>query len=262
EAAQMAGIANTDWTWSVKLADLDCDGWVDIYGTNGMTHDANNADLAARAKKLPGKLARAKFWRNSGLKRDRNFAFRNLGGLQFEAVEKRWGLDFNGVSYGAAMADFDGDGDLDIAVTSQEDPIRLYRNNSVAGHVAKIRLLGGHRNSHGIGAKVSVETSSGIQVRYLNACQGYASANEPVVFFGLGDSKRILKLTIRWPLGTLQSFEDLPVDKLFIVKEPKGVLGPVHPPILPRPLFQDAGPLINFLHRENDLDDFAIQPLL
>ena len=261
EAAQMAGVANTDWTWSVKLADLDCDGWVDIYGTNGMTHDSNNPDLAAKADALSGELERADFWRRSGLKKDHNFAFRNLGGLQFEPIAKQWGLDFFGVSYGATFADFDGDGDLDIAVASQEDPIRIYRNNSTAGHVARIRLLGGKRNSHGIGAKLTLETVLGLHVRYLNACQGYASANEPVVHFGLGEAVRIRKLSIRWPLGTVQEFEDLPVDKLFIIKEPEGVQGPVKPRSNPSTLFSSSDRLLTFVHEENEFDDYA-QPLL
>ena len=263
EAAQMAGVANTDWTWSVKLADLDCDGWVDIYGTNGMTHDSNNPDLAAKADSLSGKLERAEFWRRSGLKKDNNFAFRNMGGLQFSPIAKQWGLDFLGVSYGATFADFDGDGDLDIAVASQEDPIRIYRNNSTNGHVARIRLRGGKRNSHGIGAKVTLQTELGIHVRYLNACQGYASANEPVVHFGLGEATRIRKLSIRWPLGTVQEFEDLSVDKLFIITEPEGVQGPSKPRSNPSTLFASSdGGSLPFIHKENEFDDYAGQPLL
>ena len=187
-----------------------------------MTHDSNNSDLAKQADKLVAE-ERAAFWRKKGLKNDHNFAFRNLGGLRFESVAPRWGLDFSGVSYGAAIADFDGDGDPDIALTSQEDPIRLYRNNSTSGHLVKIRLLGGKRNSLGIGAKVTIETDTGLQTRTLTSCQGYASANEPVLHFGLGDNSVIRRLSIRWPLGHLQTFENLPADKFYRIRESKQV---------------------------------------
>ena len=260
EIAQLAGVASTDWTWSIKFADLDCDGWIDLFGTNGMTHDSNNSDLAKQADKLVAE-ERAAFWRKKGLKSDHNFAFRNLGGLRFESVAPRWGLDFSGVSYGAAIADFDGDGDPDIAVTSQEDPIRLYRNNSTSGHLVKIRLLGGKRNSHGIGAKVTIETDTGLQTRILTSCQGYASANEPVLHFGLGENSVIRRLSIRWPLGHLQTFENLPADKFYRIRESKQV-GPVASSDLPKAIFRPSETIIDFKHEENDFDDYAAQPLL
>ena len=261
EAAQMAGIASTDSTWSVKFADLDGDGWVDLFGTNGMNHDSNNADLLKQAESLPP-AERAAFWRRAGIKKDRNFAFRNLGGLRFEPAGQRWGLDFEGVSYGAAMADFDGDGDPDIAVTSMATPILLYRNNNASGHLTKIRLFGGARNSHGIGARITIETDAGLQTRTLTSCQGYASANEPILHFGLGEAIHIKRLTIRWPLGTTQSFEDLPANQFLQIHEP--IATAPSAPLLskPKPLFKSGAMNIPFAHAENTFDDYATQPLL
>ena len=261
EAAFLAGLASTDWTWSLKFADLDNDGFIDLFGTNGMTHDQINSDLVARADALKSHQEKVAFWRKTPPKRDPNFAFRNLGDLRFEPVASDWGLDFNGVSYGAAFADFDGDGDLDLALASLEDPVRIYRNESSTGHLVKIRLKGGRRNSHGIGAKVTVETSAGIQVRYLTSCQGYASANDPVVHFGLGEATAIKRLTIRWPLGAEQTFEDLPVDHLLVVTEPKESK-PAAPSSKPNPWFVSSDALAAFPHKENNFDDFKVQPLL
>jgi len=261
EAAFLAGLANTDWTWSLKFADLDNDGLVDLYGTNGMTHDQINSDLASQAQALETPEERAAFWWETPPRRDPNFAFRNLGDLRFAPVAAEWGLDFVGVSYGAALADFDGDGDLDLALASLEDPVRLYRNESTAGHLVKIRLKGAKRNSHGIGAKVTIETSAGIQARYLTSCQGYASANEPVLHFGVGEATVIKRLTVRWPLGTEQTFEDLPVDRLLVVTEPSETkFSPPAPK--PKPWFASSDALAAFKHKENNFEDFKVQPLL
>ena len=261
EAAFLTGLANTDWTWSLKFADLDNDGWVDLFGTNGMTHNTSNSDLQAKAKALATERERGLFWWNTPPKRDHNFAFRNLGDLRFTPIASQWGLDFNGVSYGAALADLDGDGDLDIAIASLEDPIRLYRNESSQGHLVKIRLKGGKRNSHGIGAKVTLETENGLQVRYLTSCQGYASANEPIIHFGLGEATAIKRLTIRWPLGAEQVFENLPADQYIVVTEPKDARVAPRPPN-PKPWFRSTPALVAFKHEENNFDDFKVQPLL
>ncbi len=262
EIAQMAGLANTDWTWSLKFADLDNDGRIDLFGTNGMTNDRTNSDLVAHVEKLATSAEKAAYWRKQPPRRDHNFAYRNLGDLRFAEVAASWGLDFLGVSYGAALADFDADGDLDIALASLEDPVRLYRNNSSSGHVLTIRLKGARRNSRGIGAKVTIETDDGIQVRYLNACQGYASANDPVLHFGVGEATGINRLTVRWPLGTIQTFEDLPVDRHFILTEPKLQKKPSAKAVDNNPLFIPSNILSAFRHRENDFDDYKVQPLL
>jgi enediyne biosynthesis protein E4 len=261
EAASLAGIANTDWTWSLKFADLDNDGWIDLFGTNGMTHDTSNSDLQAKVKALKSEKEKGLFWWNTPPKRDHNFAFRNLGNLRFVPTASEWGLNFNGVSYGASLADFDGDGDLDLAIASLEDPIRIYRNESTKGHLVKIRLKGAKRNSHGIGAKVILETSEGQQVRYLTTCQGYASANEPIIHFGLGEATAIKRLTIRWPLGAVQTFENLPVDHYLVVTEPDEAR--VEPQTTkPKPWFVSSNALTAFKHQENSFDDFKVQPLL
>ena len=261
EIAQLAGLANTDWTWSLKFADLDNDGRIDLFGTNGMTHDQTNSDLVAQAESLDNPAEKAAFWQRSPPKRDRNFAFRNLGDLKFVSVGAKWGLDFNGVSYGATIADFDGDGDLDLAVASLEDPVRLYRNESKTGHLIKVRLKGKKRNSYGIGAKLTIETEDGIQARYLTSCQGYASANDPIIHFGVGNATAIKRLTVRWPLGLKQTFENLPVDKLFVISEP--LEAESYPSSSePLPLLVASNALSSIHHKENNFDDFKLQPLL
>ena len=129
EAAYLLGLAHTDWTWSIVFGDLDNDGWVDLFVPNGMTRDWMDIDLALQARTLPpGAFGR--FWRAQPVRADRNLAFQNGRDFQFKNVTLAWGLDHAGPSFGAALADLDRDGNLDLIVNDFEAPARVYRNYS------------------------------------------------------------------------------------------------------------------------------------
>ena len=138
----------------------------------------------------------------------------------FFKVSRKWGFDETGVSYGLALADFDRDGDLDAAVASMENPYLLYRNDSQEGATVLIRLMGRDRNRWGIGATVRIETELGSHWRTLSSSQGYASANAPLLHFGLGKAKAIKKMEVTWPRGEIQKFADLAVDRRYTVVQP------------------------------------------
>jgi hypothetical protein len=119
EAAFLAGLSSSDWTWAVKLNDFDSDGRLDVFLTNGVPREMNHSDIAITQDMLVGKHM-WEFFKDGEMRKEQNLAFRNEGELKFTDTSKDWGLDHVGASYGAATADFDGDGDLDLVVMNLE----------------------------------------------------------------------------------------------------------------------------------------------
>ena len=276
QAAQLLGVSSTDWTWTPRLEDFDNDGWLDLFITNGIMRDAMHSDMTDYADNVlkPGTPEFVKFWKEQPMRKEKNAAFRNTGALKFENVGAAWGLDREGVSFGAATADFDNDGDLDLVVSNADVPASVYQNNSVAGHVAKVRLTGTSSNRWGLGATVRVRLPDGQRLtRYVTATRGYLSASDPVVHFGLGEQSMIAELTVEWPSGRWQSFKDLPADRFFHITEAgaaveakkAGAPALASPPATAAaatPLFSRSGGLGGWQHRERVFDDFEREPLL
>ena len=233
EAAFLAGLAATDWTWSVRFEDLDNDGRLDLHVTNGMAREYHSVDLLGRIMGAEGPLESRRIMRASPKLTERHLAFRNLGDLQFVDVSTAWGLDQRGVSFGAAFGDLDGDGDLDLVYANYESGVTVLRNDSDSGHRLIVALRGTQSNRFGVGAIVRIETATGVQVRPLVLARGYLSSSEPVLHFGLGEDTRIQHLTVAWPSGQMQTFADLAVDRRLTITEPSE---PVARPAAPGPL--------------------------
>ncbi|HET7535344.1 MAG TPA: FG-GAP-like repeat-containing protein, partial [Candidatus Didemnitutus sp.] len=276
EAAYLAGIAATDWTWSVRFDDLDNDGRLDLFVTNGMNREQSNIDLIARQMKAESAAERMRIMRDAPILAERNLAFRNLGDLEFQDVSAAWGLDQKGVSFGVAAGDLDGDGDLDLVYVNFQDTVTVFRNDSDTGHRVIFDLRGTTSNRFGVGATVRIETASGIQVRQLVLARGYMSSNEPMVHFGLGNDTLIKRVTVNWPSGKVQKIENVAVDRRFTITEPAGALevepalraglnlrGAQVPPN-ERGQFVDVSESANFSVRSRDepVDEIAVQRLI
>jgi hypothetical protein len=220
EAACLVGLEATDWTWSVRFEDLDNDGRLDLHVTNGMYREPHNADLMARVAQAQTLAEKVRIEKASPVLRERNLAFRNLGDLRFEEMGAAWGMDENGVSFGAAFGDLDRDGDLDLVYTNYKKGATVLRNDSQIGHRVIVALRGKRTNRFGIGATVRLESASGIQVRALVLARGVLSSSDPVLHFGLGDDAMIDRLAISWPDGSEQVFTNLAADRRYTIAEP------------------------------------------
>ena len=263
EVAYLTGMADTDWTWSTNFGDFDEDGYVDLFVTNGMTRDWQNADLRAHVKELGGKTSPRgrRFWVSQPPKADPNIAFRNLGDLQFAHAGERWGLNEALATYGAATSDLDNDGDLDIVTVNFGDQARVYRNNSSSSRRVLVNLKGTASNRFGIGSRIKVRTATGIQVREVTLAHGFASAGEPIVHFGLGNETTIEELSIVWPCSSVQRFQNLDTNREYTIMERQGIktlTGSSNGPTW----FTRASSFTPKKHRERLFDDFQRQPLL
>jgi hypothetical protein len=264
EAANLAGLAATDWTWSVRLEDLDNDGRLDLFVTNGMYRENNNADLLARMMLADSPSEKVAIEKASPEMPEQHLAFRNLGDLRFEEVSAAWGLNQRGISFGTALGDLSGDGNLDIVYSNFHGGVTVMRNDSDTGHRILVALRGTSSNRYGVGSVVRIETGSGVQVRELVLSRGILSSSEPVVHFGLGEQDRIGRLIVSWPSGLTQTFTDLPVDRKFTITEPAGVVARM---LSPEPLagqFSEVGRSVNFSLRTREVpfDESTQQPLV
>lgn len=264
EAAYLAGLADTDWTWSINFANFDNDGWVDLFASNGMTGDWSNSDFAHRTGISRDKVtssSTAKFG-EAPPKRESNLAFRNQGDLSFTPIAKTWRLDHEGISFGSSYVDLDRDGDLDLVVNNFGETVSVYRNQTQGPHRISVRLRGTRSHPDGIGAKIMIRDGGNIQVRHLFLTHGFMSAGEPVTHFGLGDRRVIKELIIHWPSGHLQKFFNLDADHEYTITEPDEEVAAGHEPSPPPPLFTRLQSFPRVRHREKPFNDYAIQPLL
>ena len=282
EIAQMAGISNTDWSWGPILADFDNDGDKDLMIANGLVRDIKNKDYmherehildslkrAAGGKEIPD-LAQTiyELTKLAPSVKLPNYLFSNQGDLTFQNRSVVWGMGKESWSNGAAYADLDNDGDLDIAVNNIGDPAFIFENQSRQlrlGNYLQLELLGDQGNNHAsYGAKAWVYTGATQQIEEVTPTRGYFSASTNILHFGLGPAKTVDRLIVKWPDGRTIEMEKAPVNQRLTLRQADGKPGDIAPPRPEPPLFQyipqNAG--IDIIYRENEFDDYAREVLL
>ncbi len=221
------------WAWSSDAFDFDSDGWEDLYVVNGMlSREGSERDLDGffwRQVVARSPLTRVKgtpyddAWRtiNQLLMHDsiashqRNVFLRNDGHGGFDDVSGAVGLDLDqdGRSFAVLDVDHDGDPDLVVMAARQAPQLRVFRNDyAPRGAALAVRLVGKESNRDAIGARVIVETERLRRTKVVQAGSGFLSQHSKELLFGLGDSQRVVKLTVAWPSGRTQAFPDVAVN--------------------------------------------------
>lgn len=219
EIAYLNQLDASDWTWAARFADLDNDGWNDLFITNGNIRNFMEADLLEEQNVAASLAARIRVYKDAPLYKEQNLAFRNKGSLKFVNVSKKWGLDFSGISFGTAFSDLDRDGDLDIVINNHEENLKIYRNESSKDGLL-LSLKGVSTNQYGIGAEVTLTTPSNTQIRQHTTARGLLSSDEPLIHFGLPESDGPATLEIKWPSGHEQTLSFVSPGKSYLVTEP------------------------------------------
>ena len=229
DVSRETGTCNTLWGWAAKFGDFDHDGWLDLFVVNGLRSAGpeNYIPVLLEMVLRPGvDFADPASWPPIG---DRSWSgyqrtklFRNLEGQAFKDVAAAAGVDDDRDGRGLGMADFDGDGRLDLYVSNAGQPSLLYRNvTENPGHWVQARLVGTRSNRDAIGARMTVRAGGAILIREVDGGNGYASQSSKRLHFGLGAAKTIDSATVRWPSGLVESF-DLEVGRIVTLREGEG----------------------------------------
>lgn len=290
DIGSLSGMAATDWSWSPLLADYDNDGVKDLFITNGIVHRPNNLDYAkfAADDSLRYAMETSKSLDDRAIKlmpegKVHNYFYRGTPSLRFDDKSVAWGFGTPTYSNGAAYADLDNDGDLDLITNNIDDPAGLYRNDANTlfpdnKHLT-IRLKGDLPNSFGVGAKVilkyggpsyggSASHPDTLQVQQLMPTRGFESSVAPELLFGLGKRAVVDSLIVIWPNQRMEIRTKVKTNQLLTLKQTDARLDGTNyrytaPPA--RPLFADVttADSIPYKHQENkEYFDYVREPLM
>ena len=273
EIGQLAGVSNTDWSWSSLFADFDKDGFKDLFVTNGYKRDYTNMDFVSYAVQQKinetqnnKEIAVVDLIEKMPATEEINYMYKNLDGIHFEKMNNSWGLEQKTFSNGAVYADLDNDGDLDIVINNIDNPASVYRNNSVpnSGKSVQITLKDAQsQNKEAIGASVTLYSDSLLVQQVNQPVRGYQSSISRKLFFGLGNREKIDSIKIIWPDGQKQTEYAPELDPFLsitkkITSEKKSEKGKAHPLFNPTKLKTSQ----QVVHQENDYVDFKEQRLV
>jgi len=275
EIGLMAGIQATDWSWAPLLADFDNDGRKDLFVSNGIYRRPNDLDyIDYVSNELIPSIGRDITGRDTMLLQRMpraevpNVAFRNEGALQFSDRSAAWGLNQAGTSNGAAYADLDNDGDLDLVTNNINAPASILENRADSltdRRYLSIRLDGAAPNTQGIGAVLEVVQGDRRQLLEQQPSRGYQSSVDPRLHVGLGTLSRVDTLRITWPDGRRQVLTDVAADQLLTLQQANAAdpsPDPAPPSAPPRFTDVTAELAIDYRHEENRFNDFIREPLM
>ncbi len=272
EVGQLAGVSNTDWSWAALFADYDNDGNKDLFVTNGYVKDYTEMDFLKysidrliRSKHGETVDAIPEYIRKMPTIEIPNFVFQNNGNETFTKKTAEWGLNKPGVSAGAAYADFDADGDLDLVINNCNNYAGVYRNNGeelVKNNFLKVRFNGAPGNKEGIGARVTVYSEGDKYYMEQMPVRGFQSSVEHVLNFGLGKKAAVDSLVVIWPNDKTQTLKNVKANQTISLDIKDATANWTYDSVKSSPGYFASQPALDFAHKENNFNDFTVQTLL
>ncbi|MFK7904127.1 MAG: VCBS repeat-containing protein [Chitinophagales bacterium] len=271
EIGQLAQMPKTDWSWAALLADFDNDTYKDLLITNGIKRDPNNHDhlrtMVKASRKANGKLTAEdllELSKKSPSHKIPNYLFRNNGDLSFKNVASEWGMGQPSFSNGAAYADLDLDGDLDLIINNVDDKAFVYRNESTGKNHLQLKLKGIGKNPQALNTKAIIHIGKNVQYQELTLTRGYMSACSNILHFGLGSASMVDKLEVIWSDGSVTEMQNIEANQKLELDQKDANKKGRESPNIPPPMFVDITSKtgISFKHKENEYDDFEKEILL
>ncbi|MDX1640853.1 MAG: VCBS repeat-containing protein, partial [Balneolaceae bacterium] len=275
EIARMAGVAYTDWSWTALFGDFDNSGFKDILITNGYPKAVNNFDylLSLSREGLFGteetvRARRKELYENLHGISIPNYLFRNTEGLQFEDVSEEWGFKDSGFSYGAATADLDNNGSLDIIINNINEPASIYQNNSSIlkenHHFLQLKLEGKSPNRQGLGSEITVYAGGEKQYFYHTIYRGYQSTVDERIHIGLGSHSQVDSLSILWPDSSRQVLRNVEANQQITLRQENAIKGDYNKNSETPTLFKevDIQQVLDYSATEDNASDFLLQTML
>lgn len=273
EIGRLVDVEATDWSWAALMADLDQNGYTDIFVANGIYQDLTDQDYIT-------------YYSNPELfeqviQEDQpvdilfesipsvpvsNYVFSGDSGLIFTNKADLWGLEEPGFSNGSAYGDLDNDGDLDLVVNNVNRPAFVYKNHANElnkGNWLQVQLQGEGDNRHGVGAQLSVWANGRLYWREQLLQRGFQSSVDPRLHIGLGTAPIIDSLQVIWSDGSVSRMKQVTVNQQLIVEQSEAESDQIKlEEQVHKPLLSQTNSKLNWRHTENAFVDFDRDRLL
>jgi enediyne biosynthesis protein E4 len=270
DISRLAGVEATDWSWAALIFDMDNDGHKDVYIANGIYKDITDLDYL---NFIDDPQVKRKIITKDGVDYEAlidpipvnpvpNYAFHNQGNLRFVNKASKWGLGEPLHSNGAAYADLNNDGTLDLVVNNVNNEAHIYRNRlneiNPAHKYLKFKLQGEDRNLWAIGTRIEVKAGDKKYIVEQMPNRGFQSSVDPLLHLGLGTFDVVDEILVKWSNGKITVLKNVETNQTLNLKQSEATIIPIEEELIINQIFNDitAQGLLKFQHKENVFVDF------